>query len=294
MSEYDHILNEPNSESEIDGFSVEYEDSVRRYFDEIFVDDRFGRLIDAMNPIATVESVELIIENSADIRTVAVTTELIGDDPYSFTLLFSHLPGEQLSATANGDGTFSVYDSAMDHVYILSGYDTAKIMCDIIGADDTLLDNKLKECKNDQNTPLFQELIEQSWESAAELQGTIEDTWSLKTHYYDVDRQLHASVNVNYTETNTAGNRFKELSIQKILNYTGSGPTELRKYSITFMGQKPMARTAIQRIYDSATNEYDFDPGMIALDANNPEILQEFIDAYEAVLNTITTTPARL
>jgi hypothetical protein len=294
MPEFDEPKPVFTMATETELLSLEYDSEVLWYFDEILEDDRLGYLLETPTLVTTIASFEVTKDDSVDAPIVSVRTEQIGLDPYAFAIQTSADPEQELSATANGDGSFSVYDTAIDHVYLLTGYETAKIAMDIIGVDTQLLEEKLTLCKNNRNAYLFQELIETSWAITVEEKGSSEDTFSIESKYFDEHRQVEAQALVFYKETTVAGTLFKEIIIQKIIPYPELESEEVLEFSIVFKDKELMTKTATQSIKASTRVENDPQTTSVVLDVLDPTILQEFIDAYEAVLITASTTQARL
>lgn len=292
---------------------LELDKALLEYFDHAPFDDRIDALLSSADHIderITFEgfSSQDILDESFQcseytkgerISHYFVETLATKESAYAFSISSTPRHNNHLSFVATGNGDFSVFNSKTDEIRTMSGLETTRLVWRAIDISDRVNLEELAQISGGENSVVFEEIIKKSWEKAQlqHLGSATTDHFVARPMFDDVHGK-EAQLRLGYQVIETPEKSNLTFVLEKAFEHKELDAEEVYRFEATYAVTQ--SSSSIQS--EKATRVVRGDGGLslksikaihtelggrkTALDITDPEIMQDFIEVYEVLLQS--------
>lgn len=280
------------------------------YFAHAPFDDRVESLLSAadkkttslaikrtdLTPILKGEFEPIAYEHGEPILHYSIESMSDGDKPYQFSLMAQANIPDLIVATADPSGSFMIYSRRSERSFEMSGLETAKLVFRAVGFSEDILDEMITQTDDDQlhNSPDFQKLIIHAWQVAGESNDFISDEYFISETMHDDIRHKQANLRLGFTKAESETNSTITLTLEKAFVYPELEAEEAYRLQATYEVKQLTSEKAEKSIRGDGglslksleTIHLDQGGKKTPLDTTDPAVMQDFIEAYEVLLQS--------
>ena len=291
-------------------FSLELDVVTLEYFNHAPFDERIDALLDNCDPSITITEFEAYTPEVVLDREFGFNELIAGEPTTHYTLRSEKTKGkpsqfsissasgtfDELQFTPTSTGTFSVYNKKTDQLFELSAANTARLV--IRSLDKKLGFDDLAQLFGE-NSPEFHSIIERAWAlGAAENGGTITEDYFITGKMHDDIRHREAEVRLGFKRIESSGASEIHLTLEKAFIYEELDTEEAYRLTVKYSNVDTDTQTALNtqeaqravrgdgglKIKGVRLIHTDLGGKKTKLDTSDPEIMQDFIEAFEVLL----------